>query len=153
MLQVWHAKWNNRLQKVRAQKAVVSSQSSGSSFIPRRSKVQLKIEMLKESLRQREEEMRRWGEAMWKRDEFYAHAFSQQRAMLHISSLNYFIRYRALSSTFKTNSLYCIMYSKWHSNMYSKCRSSNLPHHYLTLDRHLELRYVSHHLSLLAPSF
>jgi hypothetical protein len=38
-------------QMVRAQKAATSSQSSGSSFIPRRSEDQLKIEMLKESLR------------------------------------------------------------------------------------------------------
>jgi hypothetical protein len=38
-------------QKVRAQKVVSSSQSSGSTFIPRRSEDRLEIEMLKESLR------------------------------------------------------------------------------------------------------
>jgi hypothetical protein len=49
--------------KVRAQKAATSSQSSGgSSFIPRRSEDRLEIKMLKESLRQRDEEMLRWDE-------------------------------------------------------------------------------------------
>jgi hypothetical protein len=52
-------------QKVRTQKVVTSSQSSGgSSFIPRRSEDRLEIEMLKESLRQRGEEMRRQDEVM-----------------------------------------------------------------------------------------
>jgi hypothetical protein len=88
MLQVWHAKWNNRLRKVRAHKAAVSSQSSWSSFVPRRSEDLFKIEILKERLRQWEEEMRRREEAMWQRDEFYAQVFAQQQAMLQISSLN-----------------------------------------------------------------
>jgi hypothetical protein len=49
--------------KVRAQKVETSSQSSGgSSFIPRRSKDRLKIKMLKESLRQWDEEMRQQDE-------------------------------------------------------------------------------------------
>jgi hypothetical protein len=49
--------------KVRAQKVVPPSQSSGGSrFIPRRSEDQLEIEMLKESLWQRDEEMRRRDE-------------------------------------------------------------------------------------------
>jgi hypothetical protein len=38
--------------KVRAQKATQSSQSSESTFVPRRSEEQLKIEMLKDALRQ-----------------------------------------------------------------------------------------------------
>jgi hypothetical protein len=41
--------------EVRAQKVAQSSQSSGSSFIPRRSEERLEIEILKESLRQRDE--------------------------------------------------------------------------------------------------
>jgi hypothetical protein len=44
--------------KVRAQKVVSLSQSSGSTFIPHRSEDRLEIEMLKESLRQQDEEMR-----------------------------------------------------------------------------------------------
>jgi hypothetical protein len=57
-------------QKVRAQKVVMSLQSSGgSSFIPRRSEDRLEIEMLKESLRQRGEEMQRQDEVMRQRDE------------------------------------------------------------------------------------
>jgi hypothetical protein len=45
--------------KVRAQKAATSSSSSGgSSFIPRRSEDRLEIEMLKESLRRRDEVQR-----------------------------------------------------------------------------------------------
>jgi hypothetical protein len=44
-------------QKVRAQKAVSSSQSTGgSSFIPRRSEELQEIKMLKETLRQRDKE-------------------------------------------------------------------------------------------------
>jgi hypothetical protein len=47
-------------QKVRAQKVATSLQSlgGGSSFVPRRSEDRLEIEMLKESLWQRGEEMR-----------------------------------------------------------------------------------------------
>jgi hypothetical protein len=46
--------------KVRAQKAaVVAHSSGGSSFVPRRLEDWLEIEMLKESLRQRDKEMRR----------------------------------------------------------------------------------------------
>jgi hypothetical protein len=53
---------------------------------------------------------------------FYAQAFVQQQAILQVSSLNYFIRYRALSNTFKTNSLHCNMYiangaAAWNSNV------------------------------------
>jgi hypothetical protein len=44
--------------KVRAQKAASLSQSSGSTFVPHHSEDRFKIEMLKESLRQRDEEMR-----------------------------------------------------------------------------------------------
>jgi hypothetical protein len=55
--------------KVRAQKAVTSSQSSGgSSFIPHRSEDRLEIDMLKESLRQRDEEMQRCDEVTRQRD-------------------------------------------------------------------------------------
>jgi hypothetical protein len=94
-------------QKVRAQKVATSLQSlggGGSSFIPRRSEDQLEIEMLKESLWQRGEEMRwqdevqrQWDEAMRQRDNFYAQAFAQQQIVLQVSWLNYFIRYQALS--------------------------------------------------------
>jgi hypothetical protein len=48
--------------------------------------------------------MRRRDEAMRQRDDFYASAFAQQQAILQVSSLNYFIRYRSLSNTFKTDS-------------------------------------------------
>jgi hypothetical protein len=41
--------------EVRAQKAAQSSQNSGSTFIPHRSEERLEIEMLKVSLRQRDE--------------------------------------------------------------------------------------------------
>jgi hypothetical protein len=40
---------------------------------------------------------------MRQHDEYYAQAFTQQQAMLQVSSLNYFIHYRTLSNTFKTN--------------------------------------------------
>jgi hypothetical protein len=101
--------------------------------------------LLKESLRQQVKEMRRRDEAMRQRDDFYAQAFAQQQMTPQVSLLNYFICYRALSNTFKTNSLLYNMYSKWYSSKKFKCRSSNLPHHYLTLGRLLELRYVSYH--------
>jgi predicted nucleic acid-binding protein len=66
-------------QKVRAQKAAVSSQSiRGSSFIPRHSEDRQEIEKLKEALRQQDEAMRQ-------RDDFYALAFAQQHAILHVS--------------------------------------------------------------------
>jgi hypothetical protein len=58
--------------KVRAQKVVALSQSSGSSFVPRRSEDRLEIEMLKDSMRHRDEEMRWRDEAMRQRDKFYA---------------------------------------------------------------------------------
>jgi hypothetical protein len=47
--------------KVRAQKVVSSSQSTGgSSFIPHCSEERQEIEMLEETLRQQDEEMRQW---------------------------------------------------------------------------------------------
>jgi hypothetical protein len=64
-------------QKVRAQKATLSSQSSGCTFVPHHLEDQLEIEMLKESLRQQNKEMRRLDEAMRQRDNFYAQAFAQ----------------------------------------------------------------------------
>jgi hypothetical protein len=65
-------------QMVRAQKVVMSSQSSGgSSFVPRRSEDRLEIEMLKESQQQRDEEMRWRDEVQRQRDNFYAQAFTQ----------------------------------------------------------------------------
>jgi hypothetical protein len=73
--------------------------------------------------------------------------------MFHVSWLNYFIHYRALSNTFKINSLHCNMYSKWHSSKDFKCCSSNLPHHYLTSGCLLEFMYVSYHLSFPSHSF
>jgi hypothetical protein len=51
-------------QKVRAQKVAALPWSSGNSFVPRLSEDHLKIKMLKESLRQRDEKMRLWDEAM-----------------------------------------------------------------------------------------
>jgi hypothetical protein len=57
--------------------SVASSQSSGSSFVPRHSEDRLMIKMLKASLRQRDEEMRRWDEAMRQHDGFYTWAFAQ----------------------------------------------------------------------------
>jgi hypothetical protein len=54
--------------EVRAQKAAQSSQNSGSTFIPHRSEERLEIEMLKVSLRQR--------------DEYYSQALAQQQALL-----------------------------------------------------------------------
>jgi hypothetical protein len=66
-------------QKVRAQKATASSSASGgSSFVPCRSEDQMEIEMLKESLRQRDEAMRQW-------DEVYAQVFAQQQIILQVS--------------------------------------------------------------------
>jgi hypothetical protein len=45
------------------------------------------------------------------------------------------------------------MYSKWHISKEFRCCSSNLSQHYLTSCRLLELRYISYHLNLSAPSF
>jgi hypothetical protein len=65
--------------KVRAQKAASSSQSTvGSSFIPHRSEEQQEIEMLEETVRQQDEQMRQW-------DDFYAHAFTQQQIIIQFS--------------------------------------------------------------------
>jgi hypothetical protein len=77
-------------QKVRAQKAMASSQSTGggggSRFVPHRSKDRQEIEKFKEALRQQDEAMRQ-------HDDFYASAFAQQQAILQVSGLNYFIHY------------------------------------------------------------
>jgi hypothetical protein len=54
--------------EVRSQKAVQSSQSSGSSSVCRRSEDELEIIRLKEAMRQR--------------DEYYVICFAQQHAML-----------------------------------------------------------------------
>jgi hypothetical protein len=96
--------------------------------------------LLKESLRQQVKEKRRRDEAMRQRDDFYAQAFAQQQMTPQVSLLNYFICYRALSNTFKTNSLHFNMYSKWRNSKVSKCHSCSLPHHYLTQGCLLELR-------------
>jgi hypothetical protein len=64
--------------KVRAQKAMASSQSTGgggSRFVPHRSKDRQEIEKFKEALRQQDEAMRQ-------HDDFYASAFAQQQAIL-----------------------------------------------------------------------
>jgi hypothetical protein len=95
--------------------------------------------------RQQDEVQRQQDEAMRERDDFYAQAFAQQQIVLHISWLNYFIRYRTFNNTFKTNLLHCNMYSKWRSNKEFRCRSFNLLHHYLTSGRLLELRYIYYH--------
>jgi hypothetical protein len=71
-------------QQERAEKAAQLSQSSESSFFSHRSKERLKIEMLKETLRQ-------WNDPLRQRDEYYSHAHR---------------------NTFKTNSLHYNMYSK-----------------------------------------
>jgi hypothetical protein len=72
---------------VRAEKAVMSSQSTGagSSFFSHQSE----IEQLKETLRQRDEEQRQRDEmqkvqyeAMRQRDNYYAQAFAQQQLIL-----------------------------------------------------------------------
>jgi hypothetical protein len=66
-------------QKVRAQKAVMSSQSTGvSSSIPHRLEDRHEIKMLKEALRQRDEAMRQ-------RVDLYASAFAQQQVILQVS--------------------------------------------------------------------
>jgi hypothetical protein len=80
-------------QKVGAQKTASSLQSiGGSSFIPRRLEEQEEIEMLKKTLMQRDEEMRRRDKEQRQRDEvqrqqydairqrndFYAQAFTEQ---------------------------------------------------------------------------
>jgi hypothetical protein len=49
---------------MRAQKAVASLQSLRSTFVPCHSEDCLEIEMLKESLREWDEEMRWWDEEM-----------------------------------------------------------------------------------------
>jgi hypothetical protein len=56
---------------VRAQKAALSSQSSGTSFVRRRSEDELEIIRMKEAMRQR--------------DEYYAACFAQRQAMLQVS--------------------------------------------------------------------
>jgi hypothetical protein len=160
MLQVFYVKWHSRLPKGESSKGCgIAAEHRGSHFIPRRSEEQQEIEMLKETLRQRDEKMRQRDEEQRQRDEvqrqqydavrqwddFYAHAFAQQQVILQVSWLNYFILYWALSNTFKTNSLYCNMYSKWHNSKEFRCRSSNLFHHYLSSDRLLELQYVNYH--------
>jgi hypothetical protein len=66
-------------------------------------------------------------------------------------TISFAIEHLAILS--KTNSLHCNMYSKLRNNKEFKCHSSNLPHPYLTSGHLLELRYVSYHLSLSAPSF
>jgi hypothetical protein len=60
-------------------------QSSRSNIVPHRSKDWLKIEILKESLRQQDEEMKWWDEAMRQRDEYYTQAFAQQQTILYVS--------------------------------------------------------------------
>jgi hypothetical protein len=67
---------------MRAQKVVASLQSSRSTFVPCHSEDYLEIEMLKESLRERDEEMRRWDKEMRQRNEFYAQAFAQQQTII-----------------------------------------------------------------------
>jgi hypothetical protein len=72
MLQVFHAKWHGRLPKGESSEGCgVVVERRGSSFIPRRSEDQQKIEMLKEALKQQDKAMRQ-------RDDFYASAFAQQ---------------------------------------------------------------------------
>jgi hypothetical protein len=56
--------------------AAASSQSSRSSFVPHHSEDWLEIKMLKQVLRQQDEEKRWWDEAMRQRDELYAQAFA-----------------------------------------------------------------------------
>jgi hypothetical protein len=72
-------------QVVRTQKAIQSSQSSEKSFVPCHSEERPEIEKLKESLGQRDEEMRRWDEAMMQWEEYYSQAFAQQQAMLQVN--------------------------------------------------------------------
>jgi hypothetical protein len=58
MLQVFHAKWHSRLPEGESSEGCdVIAELRGSSFIPHRSEDRLEIDMLKESLRQRDEEM------------------------------------------------------------------------------------------------
>jgi predicted oxidoreductase (fatty acid repression mutant protein) len=57
--------------EVRAQKAALSSHSSGTSSVRRRSEDELEIIRLKEAMRQR--------------DEYFAACFAQQQAMLQVS--------------------------------------------------------------------
>jgi hypothetical protein len=57
--------------EMRAQKEALSSQSSGTSSVRRRSEDELEIIRLKEAMRQR--------------DEYYAACFAQQQAMLQVS--------------------------------------------------------------------
>jgi hypothetical protein len=78
---------------MRAQKVATPSYSLGSIFIPRHLEDRLEIKMLKESLKQRNKEMRQWDEAIRQWDNFYAQTLAQQQTILHVSSLNYFIRY------------------------------------------------------------
>jgi hypothetical protein len=77
---------------VRAQKAAQTSQSLGSSFVPRRLEERLEIEMLKESLRQWDKEMRRQNEemrqrdkAMRQRDKYYSQVLARLQATLQVS--------------------------------------------------------------------
>jgi hypothetical protein len=61
MLHVFHAKWHSRLPEGESSEGcdiIAELRGGGSSFVPRRSEDRLEIEMLKESLWQRGEEMR-----------------------------------------------------------------------------------------------
>jgi hypothetical protein len=78
MLQVFHAKWHNRLPEDE------SSEGCG-GFILHRSEDQLKIEVLKESMRQQDGEMRKLDEAMTQRDEFYTQAFTQHLRLVDLT--------------------------------------------------------------------
>jgi hypothetical protein len=78
MLQVFHAKWHSRLPEGESSEGcVIVVEHRGSSFVPRRSEEWLEITMLKESLRQQDEEMRLHDEAMRQGDDFYTSAFAQ----------------------------------------------------------------------------
>jgi hypothetical protein len=58
MLHVFHAKWHNRLPEGESSEGCdVIAELRGSSFVPRRSEDRLEIEMLNESLQQRDKEM------------------------------------------------------------------------------------------------
>jgi hypothetical protein len=90
MLQVFHAKWYNRLAEGESSEGYdIVAELRRSSFVPHHSEDRHEIEMLKESLRQQDKEMR-WrdevrrqrNEAMRQRDDFYAHAFAQQQIVL-----------------------------------------------------------------------
>jgi hypothetical protein len=80
MLQVFHVKCHSRLPKGESlEGCIVVAKHRGSSFIPHRSKERQEIEILKETLRHRDEEMRWRDEEQRQRDEVQRQQYDATR--------------------------------------------------------------------------